>query len=191
MAPRFLRFQRHPGGWAAAIVVGILTATSAAHAQATLTGRAFTGYSPAHGYGWGIGGDVGVQFPFLFGTPMAIGGFLDYHFGNEFTDEEIGETVEQRIAFYGAHASSLWVDKAVFLRGSGQAGAAVVRREVEGAASVTQTRFFLGGGIMVGKRVGDFVISVEPWFPIVINSDYTTAAVAFYLNVVFQPPLIR
>lgn len=191
MTQRSVRTQRHIGACAIAIIAGLLAATSYAQAQATFTGRAFTGYSPANGYGWGVGGDFGVQFPFLLGLPMAIGGFVDYHFGNEFTDEESDEAVEQRIAFYGGHASAVWVDKAIFLRGSGQAGAAVVRREVEGAASETQTRFFLGGGIMVGKRFGDFVVSVEPWFPIVIDSDYTSAAVAFYLNVVFQPPLIR
>lgn len=188
--------QRFPGhntrlsGFGVALILGLLTATSSLQAQATFAGRAFTGYSPAKGYGWGIGGDFGVQFPFLFDTPMAIGGFVDYHVGNEFTDEDLGQTVKQQIAFYGGHASSLWVDKAVFVRGNGQAGAAVLQRQVEGQASETQTRFFLGGGIMVGKRLGDFVIGAEPWFPIVINSDYVKAAVAFYVSVVYQPQLI-
>jgi hypothetical protein len=43
---------------------------------------------------------------------------------------------------------------------------------------------------MVGKRFGDFVIGAEPWFPIVINSDYVKAAVAFYVSVVYQPPML-
>jgi len=191
MTQRPFRPHRLTGGLVTAVAVLLLTATSGLQAQATFTGRAFTGYSPAQGYGWAIGGDFGVQFPFLFDTPMAIGGFVNYNFGNEFTDEDSGQTVEQKIAFYGGHASSLWVDKAVFLRGNGQAGAAVLQREVEGEASVTQTRFFLGGGIMVGKRLGDFVIGAEPWFPIVISSDYVTAAVAFYVSVVYQPPFIK
>lgn len=178
-------------GLAIALIALLLTATSSLQAQATFAGRAFTGYSPAQGYGWAVGGDFGVQFPFLFDTPMAIGGFVNYNFGNEFTDEDLGQEVEQRIAFYGGHASSLWVDKGVFLRGNGQAGAAVLRRQVEGEASETQTRFFLGGGVMVGKRLGDFVIGAEPWFPIVIGSDYVKAAVAVYVSVVYQPPLIR
>ena len=123
--------------------------------------------------------------------PLAIGGFVNYHFGNEFTDEDLGQTVEQQIAFYGGHASAVWIDKAFFLRGNGQAGAAVLQREVEGEASVTQANFFLGGGIMVGKRLGDFVIGAEPWFPIVINSDYVKAAVAVYVSVVYQPSFMR
>jgi len=123
--------------------------------------------------------------------PAAVGGFVNYHFGTEFVDEELGETVKQRIVFYGPQIATVWYDQAFFLRGSGQLGAASVRREVVGEEAETQTRFFLGGGIMIGKRLGDFVISIEPSFPIVINSDYTTASFALYLNFVYELPLIR
>lgn len=190
MAGRSLALRGRLGTFAIAIVAALLT-TTALEAQASFTGRVFTGYGTARGYGWGIGADAGVQFPFLFGMPAAVGGFVDYHFGTEFIDEELGETVKQRIVFYGPQAATVWYDKAFFLRGSGQLGAASVRREVEGEEAETQTRFFLGGGIMIGKRLGDLVISIEPYFPIVINSDYTTASFALYLNIVHQMPLIR
>jgi len=171
-------------------MAGLLVSASGLEAQASFTGRVFTGPGTANGYGWGIGGDVGVQFPFLFGLPHMAGLFVNYHFGNDFLDDELGERVEQRIVFYGPQAAAVWYDKAFFLRGSGQIGAATVRHQVEGEEAVTQTRFMLGSGIMIGKRFGNVVLSIEPWFPIVINSDYTKASFALYINLVYEVPLI-
>jgi hypothetical protein len=70
-----------------------------------------------------------------------------YHTGTGFFDEELNAEVEQRVALYGLQAASVWIDKnGLFLRGSGQAGAAAVRHEVEGQPATNETNFMLTGG---------------------------------------------
>jgi len=166
-------------------LIAAVGASTSLHAQATFTARGFTGYGPARGYGLGVGGDVGIQFPFLFGLPAVAGVWGVYHMGTEFFDEDLNAQVEQRIALYGVQGASVWIDKDFFLRGSGQLGAASIRHQVDGSAATTEKKFMLTGGIMIGKRFGDFVVSAEPFFPIVFGSDLTGAAFALYLNVVY------
>ena len=169
-------------------ILGLIAAVGAStslHGQATFTARGFTGFGTARGYGFGIGGDAGIQFPFLFDLPAVAGVWGVYHVGTEFFDEDLDAQVEQRIALYGVQGASVWVDKDFFLRGSGQLGAASIRHQIEDRAATTETKFMLTGGIMIGKRFGDFVVSAEPFFPIVLGSDRTGAAFALYLNVVY------
>ena len=151
----------------------------------SFTTRGFAGYGTSRGYGFGVGADAGVQFPFLFGIPAVAGVWGTYFAGTEFFDEELQSNVEQQITMYGVEGASVWIDKAVFLRGSGQLGAARIRHEIEGESATTETKFMLSGGIMVGKRWGDFVLSIEPVLPLVFGSDYTGAGFAIFLNLVY------
>ena len=159
---------------------------ASAEAQASFTGRGFAGYGTSRGYGFGVGADAGVQFPFLFGLPAVAGVWGTYFAGTEFFDEELQSDVKQQITLYGAEGASVWIDKAVFLRGNGQIGAARIRHEVVGQPSTTETKFMLSGGVLVGKRWGDFVLSIEPVLPIVFGSDHTKAGFAIFLNFMYS-----
>ena len=169
-------------------VLGLIMALGASTslaAQAKFTSRAFTGYGTSRGYGFGVGGDAGVQFPFLFDMPLMLGVWGVYHTGTEFFDEELDANVEQRVALYGLEGASVWADGDFFLRGSGQLGAASIRHQVESQSATTETKWMITGGVMIGKRFGDFIVSAEPFFPIVFGSDHTGAAFAIYLNLVY------
>jgi len=151
----------------------------------SFTARGFAGYGTSRGYGFGVGADAGFQFPFLFDLPAVAGAWGTYFAGTEFFDEDLQADVQQQVTLYGVEGASVWIDKAVFLRGSGQLGAARIRHEVDGEEATIETKFMLSGGIMVGKRLGNFVLSAEPVFPIVFGSDYTGAGFSVFLNVVY------
>jgi len=166
----------------AVLMVGLTAGSAGAQ---TFTARGFAGYGTSRGYGFGAGADAGVQFPFLFGLPAVAGAWGTYFAGTEFFDEDLQANVKQQVTLYGAEGASVWVDDAIFLRGSGQLGAARIRHEVEGEEATVETKFMLSGGVMIGKRLGDFVLSIEPVLPLVFGSDYTGAGFSVFLNLVY------
>jgi len=52
------------------LTVGVMAGNLKAQ---SFTARGFAGYGTSRGYGFGVGADAGVQFPFLFGLPAVAG----------------------------------------------------------------------------------------------------------------------
>ena len=163
----------------------LLTLPSVLPAQQGFATRAFSGYGTTNGYGWGVGADVGYQFPLpiLAPLPTFIGAWGAYHFGNEWMDEELGLEVEGKTAMLGAELSAVWLQKPIYIRGNGAAGIARVGRAIDGGEMLWETNFLLTGGIIFGRRFGNWAVGLEPHFPIVIGSDVTSSAFILYLSV--------
>lgn len=165
------------------LTLGITSSATALSAQQFST-RVFSGYGPTNGYGPGVGASAGVQFPFPFlvRRPVFLGAWGVYHAGNEFLDEDTLLDVEQSTVLYGLEAAGVWLDEPIYIRGSGVLGAARISRKAAGRPSVNETSFLLSGGVLFGKRLGDFFVGVEPSFPLVIGSDLTGRGFVLYLT---------
>ena len=154
-------------------------------AQQGFAARAYGGYGTTNGYGWGVGADVGYQFPMpiLAPLPTFLGPFGAYFFGNEWFDEELGLQGEGQTAMYGAEIGTVWLQKPIYIRGNGAIGAARVGRAVDDGPMIWETNFLLTGGIIFGRQFGNWAVGLEPHFPIIIGSDVTSNAFILYLSV--------
>ena len=178
-----MRFRsRSPGS--VALLAGALFGFAGYLPAQEFATRGFGGYGPTDGYGWGIGGEAGVIFPLpiLAPLPTFVGPWGAYHFGNQWTDEESGLEVEGKTAMFGLEASAVWLEKPIYIRGNGIIGAARVGRAVDGAPMEWETNFLLTGGIIFGRKLGNWAVGLEPHFPIVIGSDVTSTAFILYLS---------
>ncbi len=166
----------------ATLAFGALISAAPASAQMTRVMRGIAGTGLNDHYGFGIGGSLGGEFPFIRGRPFFVGARAVYHFGNETDLPQLAApgvptpTGTLRQFHWGIEIGSTWVEAPVLIRTVGGVGLARLNATVtEGEASITggTNKLQYGPGLLVAlpSDSGRFIGIEMRWVKVVDIED--------------------
>jgi hypothetical protein len=122
--------------------------------------RALGGYGSGDFYGPGIGVSIGADVPISTGRPFFAGLRTAYHSGGSDIVLPVavvgGSIVEGDVSQtqFAVEFGAVWMREPVIISTVGTLGAAWVTMDALGLSVESESKFLMGPGLLIGKRVG-------------------------------------